>query len=48
MKAVKKLTKTQEKKIEKITEKLKENPEMILWVEITIAKFEESTKEKGN
>lgn len=42
-----KLSKSQEKKIEKIKEKLIANPELIPWVEITIAKIEESARIKN-
>lgn len=42
----KKLSKTQKKKILKITEKLRSNPELILWVELAISQYEKVTKNR--
>lgn len=42
----KKLTKTQEKKIQKISEKLRSDPELILWVELAISQYDKALLEK--
>lgn len=42
-----KLTKTHENKIEKILQKMRENPDVIHWIELTIIQFEKEVKKKS-
>ncbi|WP_167481712.1 hypothetical protein [Leptospira congkakensis] len=44
----KKLTQTHENKIEKILQKMRENPDVIHWIELTIIQFEKEVKKKNH